>query len=721
MRAKKSTIRVLSSRQDVQLYVHDAVAGADAHRDALGFFPAKVFEEFAQKECLLIAVDASDGTPRYAGHLLFDCRFPKAHVLQMLCSPAHRRLGVATQLLDQLKSTLTGHGFIAIHARVAEDLQDANQFWSQQNFYVQAEKKGGKARNRRILVRCHELITPQLFPRSGFDGANPLGLDVQSPEERPLFLLDLNVLFDLGPRRARNEEVINLFKAERSGVCSLAISTELISELKRTATVGRSDPMQDIAKILPTFALAEGDAAKTLLNELARLVFPDSVASGSLTANESSDLRHLATVVQHQLAGLITSDGPILNAAAEIARKYGVQVLSPLAFSSSLSSHEDEQSFETADVQTIAVGPVKDADLAAAREMLAKFGLSATVVSNEWLLGTSGGYGGSSYGAWINSRLVGYLALPPWMGSGAVLARVAIDESVPQARSVCGVLLKLLLEQHSGIDTIQFAIDLPSGQSSVREAAWALGFGGTAQGTRLSKVALRQVVVPLKWDKYRAQLQAVSQLKLPDKSPEFRAIDQQVQVIRPDGNRSHVSIEALETLLSPLLLCLPGRPAVITPVQRVYAQLLLGHSTQRSFLPSSKAVTRSERHYLSDPKTLRHFRRGTIILFYESGKQGGAGAVVAAARVRRAYLKPVDAIDAPDLDPSVLDSQTLQKIGASKIKTVTIFDNVMAFSTPVLMSRLQALGCGRPTDLITTRPISSDQMMAILEAGFSNA
>lgn len=297
---------------------------------------------------------------------------------------------------------------------------------------------------------------------------------------------------------------------------------------------------------------------------------------------------------------------------------------------------------------------------------------------------------------------------------------MAVDESASQSRSVASVLLRKLLEQHHELAVDQLSLELPPGQTCIREAAWGLGFGGSTQARRLSKIAVRRAITPLNWQASRSQLLEIAQLKLPEQPPIFRAMDQQVIAVTPDGNRSHVSIESIETLLAPSIFCLPGRPAVITPVQRDYAELLLGHSAQGSLLPQSKAATHVERHYLSDPKTLKHFKRGAVIFFYESTRHGGAGAIVALARVRRAYLKPTDAITSPDLDPSVLDDKTLQKIGASKIKTVTTFDNVMVLHTPVPMSTLKRLGCGRPNDLISTRPITDAQMAAILDAGFAS-
>lgn len=717
MTNKRTNIRILAARSDVLPFVEDAVAAADAHKDALGFFPAKVFQEYAHRECLLIAVDISEATAKYAGHLLFDCRFPKAHVLQLLAIPAHRRMGVAKRLLNWLKKLLTQQCFISIQARVADDLLEANQFWEKQDFYIQAEKKGGSTRNRTILVRCHELATPQLFPSSGMDSSSPLGLDLQSPEDCPLFLLDLNVLFDLGPRRARNEEAINLFRAERSGLCSLAISTELIEELKRTATKGRTDPMQDYARVLPTFALADDEASKALLDSLAALVFPGNRTVVPLTPNEKSDLRHLATVIQHQLAGLVTSDGPVLNAAATIAQKYGVQVVSLLAFRSSQNSRADEEAFETASRQTLTLGVIKDSDVDAARDLLNQRSLPASTIANEWALSASGGGAAVRYGVWVGQQLAGYITWPTWTQSGTTAARLAVDESFQQSRIIAAVMLRKLLEQGSS-QISQVSIELPFGQSSIREAAWGLGFSGSAQSSRLFKIIFRQAITPMTWTQCRNELLATTQIKLPEQPPLFRTVDQRVMLVTPDGNRSHVSIENMETLLAPTIVCLPGRSAVITPVQRGFAEPLLGHSPQSSLLPRSKAASHSERHYLSDPKTLKHFRRGTVIFFYESGKRGGAAAVVAMARVRRSYIKPVDAIESFDLDPSVLDASTLQRIGSSKIKTVTSFDNVMVLRTPVPINALQKMGCGRPIDLISTRPISNEQMAAILEAGF---
>lgn len=62
-------------------------------------------------------------------------------------------------------------------------------------FYPQQVVNGGASRNRMIVVRAHELDTPQLFASSGISAADPLGLDIADGAAKPLYLLDLNILF----------------------------------------------------------------------------------------------------------------------------------------------------------------------------------------------------------------------------------------------------------------------------------------------------------------------------------------------------------------------------------------------------------------------------------------------------------------------------------------------------------------------------------------------
>lgn len=707
---------ILEGYEPTARYLDDVQKAGDDNREALGFFRRAVYEQFARSSCLYVLIQRTASRPVYAGHLLFSCSFPRAHVRQIFIVVEHRRTGLAALLLSRLKDSLAKQGFISIYARVAEDLAEANAFWQRQHFYVQRVEQGGVTRNRKIVVRSHELPSPQLFPSSGLTGSNPLGLPTLTASDTPLFLVDLNVLFDVMPRRLRHTEAANLFRAERINSCRLAVSNETREELRRTAQPGRTDPMAAYIDIFPSFPLSEGDQTDSLLADLASAIFPDHRV---LSDQDRSDLRHLATAIEHRVAGFITSDESILRAGPQIERTYGVLVTSPAAFSVEGGAAPESSAFELSESATISFAPVRGNDEATIRVLLSRLNLSRSAIASTWLpTATPGSM--QRLAAWKDGVPIGYMiwnAGSP--GSEATIARLVLDETQAEAQGAARVLLMQLLDQIRPIAPRHLQIELPAHQSIVRETAAAMGFLGGVGSNRLSKLLLGQVVTSGNWPAIRETLATKARLRLPEGFPEYRSADQQVQLLTPSGNRSHVSLEALETLLGPALFCLPGRPAVVTPIQRRYSEALIGHESQRSLLPSGTASTHHERQYLSNSRTLKHFARGTLILFYESLRDGGRGEVFAVARVREAYLR-----SRPDLvgnlQQSVLSEDTLDDIGSSSAKVVTVFDHIFHLPKPVSLATLRRLGCGGANDLITTKPISDEQLQGILAEAFPN-
>lgn len=698
----------------------DAVrTAADSHRNELGFFPKTVFEDYARRDELFVLFEKSSSGDKYVGHLMFDCRFPRAHVLQMFVSSEYRGRGLAGKLIGHLRRMLTRQGFISIYARVAEDLKEANSFWNRQGFYVQRVAPGGATRKRIILIRCHELSSPQLFPPSGINAQNPLGLITSPSSEAPLFLLDMNVLFDINPRRLRHDLAASLFHAERMNFCRLAISSEIRQELLRTATVGRTDPMEAYISIYPTFPFLEGESSNLLLDELASLVFPLKRKAGSLSANDYSDLKHVATAIQHNLAGLITNDESIVLASAQIEKKYRVKVISPTSFLLPDAVSFENDSFETPKSSTLSLQPINKEQELVVHELLSKVGLTGSTIASGWMPSEEKGRIAARYGVWNGELLIGYLTWPAWASTGTVAARIAIDETDSEAIIASRILLMYLLDRVALSGPQQINLEFPAHQSHVRELAAGLGFQGTPKQNSLSKLAVGSVLTSRTWGKVREELVQKGGLKLPVDMPVFRSADQQIQILAPNGNQVHLALDFLETLLSPTLFCLPGRQAVITPVQRSFAEPLLGHSKQASLLPQGTASLFQERLYVSNFRTLRKLKKGTLILFYESTKQGGRGEVVAIARVRHSYLKPSHTFGDSDFDQSVLDFNSLTAIGKSLMKTVTFFDNIFPLPRSVPLSTLKALGCGKPNDLITTHEISDVQLQAILNEAFN--
>lgn len=723
MRREELQTVILERYCDVQPFIKDAIDSANSERLALGFLPAQVFTEHAHKGNLFIAATVGEGGRLvYAGHLLFDARQSRASVLQIHARTELRGHGTARQMLDHLKAHLTELGFISIYAKVAEDLRTANDFWERNGFYVQSTKPGGKTRGRTILVRCHELSSPQLFERSGINANNLFGLEMSQQSEKPIYLLDLNVLFDLGPRRPRHVAALDLFHAERHGSCQLALSAELQAELVRNISApGRTDPMHAWATVFITFPLPPAAEKDKLIDSLGQIVFPAPSGEGSFTANERSDLTHLATAIHHHLSGFITSDEAILVASKRLEEMYGIHVISPGAFQPSDGLLVNrEEFFETSIAgESLTATSLPSSSESELRSMLRGLGVPDAEVVSVWGAVDSSERTVQRSAVMAGGRVVGYLACARQIDSTTVLGRLAIDESSIDAHGAARLLLNNLLSKACEAAPARIRVHLAPKQVIAREIATALGFAGSDDGAVLSKLVLNRVVTPDSWAATATELQALAKLKLPAICPIFKDVDQQVEVLCPDRNRRFVRLREIESGLSPALFCLPGRKAVITPILHEFAEPLLGHSRQESLLPRARASQYAERHYISDKKTLKLFTPGTIMLFYESGKGRGSSAIVAIARVQRAYLKAEGAVTGTDLDPSVLSTQTLSTIGLSALKTVTAFDNLIHLPRPVGLASLQRLGCGKPTQLITTRQITSEQLERILDEAFA--
>jgi len=714
-----SKFEVAEGFEQTSKWLDEVCNASDSNRNELGFLARSVFGQFARRNDLYILISHEKGGQQYAGHLLFDRRFPRAHVRQIFVRPEYRRSGAAALLLAHLCYSLTQSSFISIYARVAEDMVEANKFWQRQRFYVQRSVKGGASKKRQILVRCHELDTPQLFPTSGLTDNNPLGLLQTATNEVPLYLLDLNVLYDVQPRRLRRNEIIGLLQAERMNFCRLAVSSEVREELKRTLGGRHTDPMAAYIDTFASFPIDRISEGAKLFDDLAEIIFPGDAKAKRLNENQKSDIRHVITVVKHDLAGLVTNDEAILSAASKIEKNYSIQVLSSSAFEVDDVSARSDESFEVAEKETLkllSVMPDLEQDV---KELLMKRLKMSGSCAASWLPFKTKGNIAFRLGVWSKNVCVGYITWPVFVSPGQItLVRAAVDESHSQSIQAARILLIHLIEKLREDGPRQVQMELPAGQSHIREVGVVMGFLGSPQGKHLVKFILGELVTPSNWAQCRAALIQKGGPRLPQQMPAYSHADQQIVFYTPDGNRTHVPLDRLESLLSPTLFCLPGRPAVLTPVQRRFAEPLLGHSQQASLLPLGSASQFADRLYFSKASTLKHFKRGGLIFFYESSKGKGGRHVVAVARVREAYLKPCDTLHVSDLQQSALTKTSMKEIGRSPVKTVTVFDSIFHLPNPVGLAVLRRIGCGKPNDLITTRPISEEQVRIIINKGF---
>jgi len=451
---------------------------------------------------------------------------------------------------------LTREGFTSIYARVGEDMSEANECWRSLGFRVQRTEPGGVTTGRTIVVRVRELESPQLFPTCTIDQADPLGIAYTPTTEVPLFLIDLNVLFDLSPQRKRHEDAVVLFKAERANFCKLAISDELISELARTSTPGRPDPMMNLARTFSTFPVSKAGPGDTIFQGLSQLVFP-AKSLQALTPNDVSDLRHLITAVENDLAGLITSDQASLDAASAIEAKFKIQVVSPKAFVPTESTGRITTAFETA-TTNLTLTPMSQSDEADVRALLASLGISGAAIATGWLSPLSDRQVSTSCVVRNDSELLAYMTWPAIKQEGATTIRAAVDESKPLSLEAShGVVIHSMNLNVDGPTTLRLIT--PKDQVLIHDVARGVGFCGVRGSRDLRKIALGCVATKATWPRCRAELTAVSGLKMDGPLATYRSIDQQISYITQSGDLGYEPLERIETLLSPTLFCLAGR------------------------------------------------------------------------------------------------------------------------------------------------------------------
>jgi ribosomal protein S18 acetylase RimI-like enzyme len=701
-----SRIRVLERYDEIAPFLPAITAASDANREFLGFVPRSVFQEFARQSDMFALVIERDGGLNYVGHLLFARRHPRAKVLQLFIHKEYRGQKYARLLCERLVELLTRQGFTSIYARVGEDMQTANETWHALGFRVQRTELGGAASGRTIVVRVRELHSPQLFPVQTVDSGDPLGLSRSLSTETPLFLLDLNVLFDLSPRRERHEDALSLFQAERANFCRLAISDEIIAELARTGPPGRPDAMMNLARTFTRFPVSVIDEGNPLVSDLTRMVFPNKIAN-SLSPNDRSDIRHLVTAIENELSGLITNDEAILSSANTIERRFGVQVLSPKVFQPDDHADRRASAYEvgSSDLELLPAGEADDSQV---RPFLMRLGLKAADIASGWSRIAS-----RSYIVRSESRLVGFVAWPAVTHDRVIIVRAAIDESAPNPTEIArGIIMHAMIVNVGGPTVLR--LKTPPNQVLLRDVARGVGFSGLEDSSDLTKLAFGRVATKANWQSCRSELAEICGLKMDGLFPSYRRMGQQIPYTVRNGDAGYETLERIETLLSPALFCLPARPAVITPIRHEYAKLLLGHSKQGSLLPAPTSQLFDERHYIGGPNAFSHLKRGTLMFFYESNPPRGKGELVAIARVRRSYLRDTGDFRSNDLTQSVLNHETLGQIGRADVKCVTVFDNVFSLPKMISLDRLKDLGCGQPNDLITTRPISDTQLQAIL-------
>jgi GNAT superfamily N-acetyltransferase/predicted nucleic acid-binding protein len=722
--AGKPFISVLSSFAEVEPFVTDVQRNADLEKDALGFLPASVYDDAARRGSLLVATCASPIRAGYAGHLLFGGRFPHARVFQIFVAARFRKQGVGRELIKKLVAITEGLGFLSISARVAADLV-ANGFWNELGFDVAGTKPGGPARNRTINLRVRQLNTRHLFS-SLPPATHELGLIDRLASRQAVYVIDLNVFWDVVKGRPRSEYAAGVVSAALHQLVCVVVTSEFVKELQRTSRPEPRDPALEFAMQMPTLPEPEALVLDPLIDEIGKLVFPARASSGSLSARDRSDLTHLAIAIHHSANAFVTSENAILQAGDSIYGQYGVEVLHVETFSSAVKNAQKHIPAFRAQLSSATLNLLElVADNVPAVELFLRNNSAPSDYRDDFL--AAGAVASARKRMWVASDAE-IVCLASWDSNAGLQPRASVrliaDEEHPAAETALDCIINRICTQASRVGPVLLRLSTPPGHAVSRKAALLHGFrppeGPEAgDGTYLQKLAVGRPITNSNWSRVRTTLQQCSGLCLPQAIPAMGSADQEIAFTSDSGPQSSVSLFVAEGLLSPTLIVGPGRGGTVVPIRWRYAEQLLQASPQLLLAPSREASLFSDRVYFSSARNVRVLSSGTPLLFYESGGGGGRAAVTAVARVTGSEVHSKADVSAELLRHGVLDSQDLVDLMASGFVAVTTFDNVMAFERPVRLDRLRQIGCVDGSNLVTARPITHEQLVTILEEGFS--
>jgi Acetyltransferases len=715
----KLALRTTLERDPAKLKSHlsEIIALSNAEREALGFLPNLAYEDaIAQKRLFAMLAEEEGGGPKtVVGYLLHGGVFPHARVQQVCTKPAWRRHKVASALIDALICDLERAGFLTVKAKVASDLAHAQAFYGRHGFEAASLKAGGSTRGRTIVVRVRNLSTPHLF------SAAPVAIDFGLPKrfgtEASFYTFDLNVLFDLVKNRQRHESACALFGAALDHRIRLGVASEFINELRRTSAGQQNDPVLQMALQLPRLPPPiNAQDLERLSSEIHEIVFTSRGRSGADSVQARSDARHLAHSALSGVAGFITSDSALLEARDELLTKIGVDVAGLDELLTLLPDTADHHSPTERQGEGFECRmPTVDE----AASYLKGSGAPASVV--EEACGVSTGRTACwRSGVWEKSNLVAIACLAsPISTAGESRLLINVDAGHLDRELYVEHLLDAAIRQACLSNPAAIRLLNVQGQPTVTALAIARGFVATGTGRDLVKVAFGQPITRESWEAIRQSTRRKTGLRLPALWPDFQAGSRRITVTNGSGKSLDLSPERFEDMFGPTLYLWPGREAVIAPIQRAYADELLGTSVQARlpFIKNRDASFLSWRAYVNTPRARSVMRPGLPILFYESGKSGGRSAVVAAGRIVDSFLVPKETASEDTARRAVVDD--LSEFSAMDEVLMTTFDSLIAFPMPVRFATLKEFGAIGASNLISATALSHENLVRIFEAAWN--
>jgi ribosomal protein S18 acetylase RimI-like enzyme/predicted nucleic acid-binding protein len=694
---------------------------ADAEKEALGFLPEAAYRDAVEKRRLVAMCTAHTDSPEVVGFILYSGVFPHARIQQIVVAPGHRRARVASALINEIISRLEAQGYLTITAAVASDLDHAQAFYERNGFVARRTLPGGSARKRLIILRCRDLDTRSLFsilepaPAASANAVD-LGLRARSAKTAPLYAIDLNVMFDAIRTRPRTDVAERVIAGALAHEFRLAIAPEFIAELERHTTGRPVDPVLRLAQQLPRLPAVDTAAVDRLADVIHEIVFVAPRAAGAGSPQARSDARHLAQAALSRASGYITSDTTVLAARERLLENIGIDVASLHEFADLLaprasSSVSDQVKGTAYTARSASYGPVRSYLMAQGLPdaLIPDFLPSTPTERTRW----------RARAIFESDEIIGVaVSIAPPSIEAATRTLVHVRPDLVASEFFAEHLVHIECEEACRSGPLVIDLALVPGQGIVQRAAILRGFLRGPSGT-LVKVALGRPLTSKTWEAIARQTRRRTGLRLPGRRPDNASFEAGITIQGPDGTPQTVRPLALEDALSPTLLVWPNHDGVIVPISRNYADDLLGTTQQLPLFGSPEAAFVTRRTYFSSPRTASIMRPATPILFYESVRSGGRGAIVAAARISDAVIMQKDQVSDEEFRRAVVED--LDSLTGGSETLVTSFDNILRFPSPVSLDTLRQLGAQGRVNFQTATAVASESFDTILELGWPRA
>ena len=666
---------------------------------------------------MLVLKDQSRDKDSLVAYLLYSGVFPYAKIQQIATVRSYRHQGMGSALIRALVTDLVHLGYMTIRADVASDLGAALAFYAKNGFEPVRTQAGGASRQRRITIHVRVLETETLFTRV-VDAEHDvdLGIRRRSAGEAPFFALDLNVYFDLAKKRSHSEAAQRLFGAALAHDIRLTVADEFVGELRRTSEDESKDAILQLALRLPRMPQANQSERETLRDQIHGLVFEQSGAPSAGSSQALSDAGHLAHAALARASAFVTRDGMILGARIKLLERFGIDVVTVEELLAILPSNQSQ----SATIPQSGHGFIStDASNEIVRDYMNSQSLPSQVIGE---FARKGGYAVDFTGRVVRQGdevLACAVLLVPRSTEPVCRMIVHVRPEALNGELYTDHLLDVLLRKAGGTHATSVELECVPGQSTLVRVARARGFVKQPSLSTLAKVVMGRPITATTWMSAVRELRLRTGLQLPpempigDKAEGFSVQTSKMSTI-------NVSMRGLEDILGPTLLVRPDKSGVIVPITRNYSNLLLGANPQLSLgLTSDKdAAFLSRRAYVNRPQSANVMRPESLILFYESMRNNGAGCIVAVGRIVDAVI-----LNKEDIPNDVLRRLVVEDIEGysnSKEVLVTSFDNLFALRNQVSFHVLQLMGAVDGSNLVTARKVLGQKVTKIIDRGWRN-